>query len=112
VVPPKARTLRSLPVLSLLYDDAMQNISHCGWRKSARATSSTEAAPWIDRAIDLVAPVFEKVWLRGDTQATATYVHSRNFSPTRRAQSSRAECTDTPTTEARVFSSIIAIVIL
>jgi hypothetical protein len=40
--------------------------------RPGNATSSTEAAPWIDRAIDLVAPVFEKVWLRGDTDFSLT----------------------------------------
>jgi len=30
------------------------------------------AAPWMDRAIDLVAPVFERVWLRGDTDFSLT----------------------------------------
>lgn len=30
------------------------------------------AAEWIDRAVDLVSPVFEKVWLRGDTDFSLT----------------------------------------
>lgn len=30
------------------------------------------AAPWMDRAIDLTLPVFEKVWLRGDTDFSLT----------------------------------------
>jgi hypothetical protein len=30
------------------------------------------AAEWMDRAVDLVAPVFEKVWLRGDTDFSLT----------------------------------------
>ena len=34
--------------------------------------SSDGAAAWMDRAIDLVAPVFEKVWLRGDTDFSLT----------------------------------------
>jgi hypothetical protein len=37
--------------------------------------SSDGAAEWMDRAIDLVAPVFKKVWLRGDTDFSLT----RNF---------------------------------
>jgi hypothetical protein len=37
--------------------------------------SSDGAAVWMDHAIDLVAPVFEKVWLRGDTDFALT----RNF---------------------------------
>jgi hypothetical protein len=40
--------------------------------RPGNATSSSEAAPWIDRAIDTVAPVFEKVWLRGDTDFSLT----------------------------------------
>ena len=35
-------------------------------------TSSYGAAEWIDRAIDLVGPVFNKVWLRGDTDFSLT----------------------------------------
>src|SRR2546427_9919966 len=34
--------------------------------------SSDQAAQWIDRAVALVAPVFEKVWLRGDTDFSLT----------------------------------------
>jgi hypothetical protein len=34
--------------------------------------SSDGAAVWIDRAIGLVAPVFKKVWLRGDTDFALT----------------------------------------
>lgn len=34
--------------------------------------SSDGAAQWMDRAIHLVAPVFEKVWLRGDTDFSLT----------------------------------------
>jgi hypothetical protein len=30
------------------------------------------AAPWMDRAIDLAAPVFKQVWLRGDTDFSLT----------------------------------------
>jgi hypothetical protein len=37
--------------------------------------SSDGAAVWLDQAIDLVAPVFQKVWLRGDTDFALT----RNF---------------------------------
>ena len=40
--------------------------------RPGNATSSSEAAPWIDRAIDTVAGVFEKVWLRGDTDFSLT----------------------------------------
>ena len=40
--------------------------------RPGNATSSWEAAPWIDRAIDTVAGVFEKVWLRGDTDFSLT----------------------------------------
>ena len=40
--------------------------------RPGNATSSSEAAPWIDRAIDLVADGFEKVWLRGDTDFSLT----------------------------------------
>jgi hypothetical protein len=40
--------------------------------RPGNATSSSEAGPWIDRAIDLVAGVFEKVWLRGDTDFSLT----------------------------------------
>jgi Transposase DDE domain group 1 len=35
-------------------------------------TSSSGAAPWIDRAIDQVAGRFQKVWLRGDTDFALT----------------------------------------
>lgn len=38
-------------------------------------TSSDGAAEWMDRAIDLVGGVFEKVWVRGDTDFSLT----RNF---------------------------------
>ncbi|MGH9198497.1 MAG: IS1380 family transposase, partial [Acidimicrobiia bacterium] len=34
--------------------------------------SSDGAAEWMDRAIALVAPIFEKVWLRGDTDFSLT----------------------------------------
>ena len=34
--------------------------------------SSDGAAAWMDRALDLVAPVFQKVWLRGDTDFSLT----------------------------------------
>ncbi len=34
--------------------------------------SSDGAAAWMDRAISLVSPVFEKVWLRGDTDFSLT----------------------------------------
>src|SRR6266545_2158952 len=34
--------------------------------------SSDQAAEWIDRAISLVGPVFQKVWLRGDTDFSLT----------------------------------------
>ena len=37
--------------------------------------SSDGAAEWMDHAIDLAAPVFKKVWLRGDTDFSLT----RNF---------------------------------
>lgn len=40
--------------------------------RPGNATSSSEAAPWIDRAIDLVTDVFEEVWLRGDTDFSLT----------------------------------------
>jgi hypothetical protein len=40
--------------------------------RPGNATSSSEASPWIDRAIDTVAGVFEKVWLRGDTDFSLT----------------------------------------
>jgi len=35
-------------------------------------TSSTGAAEWIDRAIDLVSPVFKRIHLRGDTDFSLT----------------------------------------
>lgn len=34
--------------------------------------SSDQAALWMDRAVALVAPVFKKVWLRGDTDFSLT----------------------------------------
>ncbi len=37
--------------------------------------SSDGAAEWMDRAIELTAPVFKKIWLRGDTDFALT----RNF---------------------------------
>ena len=40
--------------------------------RPGNATSSSEAAPWIDRAIDLVGEVFAEVWLRGDTDFSLT----------------------------------------
>jgi hypothetical protein len=39
--------------------------------------SSDGAAAWIDRAIDLAAPVFNKVWLRGDTDFSLTHNFDR-----------------------------------
>ncbi|PYS45743.1 MAG: IS1380 family transposase [Acidobacteria bacterium] len=39
--------------------------------------SSDGAAAWMDRAIDLVAPVFEKVWFRGDTDFSLTHNFDR-----------------------------------
>jgi hypothetical protein len=39
--------------------------------------SSDGAAEWIDRAIDLVAPVFGKVWFRGDTDFSLTHNFDR-----------------------------------
>jgi hypothetical protein len=39
--------------------------------------SSDGAPEWIDRAIDLVAPVFGKVWLRGDTDFSLTHNFDR-----------------------------------
>jgi len=39
--------------------------------------SSDGAAEWMDRAIDLVAPVFEKVWFRGDTDFSLTHNFDR-----------------------------------
>jgi hypothetical protein len=43
--------------------------------RSGNRPSSDGAAEWMDRAIDLAAPVFKKVWLRGDTDFSLT----RNF---------------------------------
>jgi hypothetical protein len=40
--------------------------------RPGNATSSSQAAPWIDRALDLVEGVFEEVWLRGDTDFSLT----------------------------------------
>ena len=40
--------------------------------RPGNATSSFQAAPWIDRAIDLVGEVFTEVWLRGDTDFSLT----------------------------------------
>lgn len=40
--------------------------------RPGNATSSSEAGLWIDRALDTVAGVFEKVWLRGDTDFSLT----------------------------------------
>jgi hypothetical protein len=40
--------------------------------RSGNRPSSDGAAKWMDRAIALVAPVFEKVWLRGDTDFSLT----------------------------------------
>jgi hypothetical protein len=34
--------------------------------------SSDGAAVWMDRALDLTIPVFQKVWLRGDTDFSVT----------------------------------------
>ncbi len=39
--------------------------------------SSDGAAEWMDRAIDLTAPVFKKVWLRGDTDFSLTHHFDR-----------------------------------
>jgi len=39
--------------------------------------SSAGAAEWMDRAIELVAPVFKKVWLRGDTDFSLTHNFDR-----------------------------------
>jgi hypothetical protein len=39
--------------------------------------SSDGAAEWLDRAIDRVAPVFKKVWLRGDTDFSLTHNFDR-----------------------------------
>ena len=39
--------------------------------------SSDGAAEWMDRAIDLAAPVFKKVWLRGDTDFSLTHNFDR-----------------------------------
>lgn len=41
-------------------------------KRPGNATPSSEAGPWIDRAIDQVGDVFEKVWLRGDTHFSLT----------------------------------------
>ena len=39
--------------------------------------SSDGAPQWLDRAIDRVAPVFKKVWLRGDTDFSLTHNFDR-----------------------------------
>ncbi len=39
--------------------------------------SSDGAAEWMDHAIDLAAPVFRKVWLRGDTDFSLTHNFDR-----------------------------------
>jgi hypothetical protein len=39
--------------------------------------SADGAAEWMDLAIDLVAPVFKKVWLRGDTDFSLTHNFDR-----------------------------------
>jgi hypothetical protein len=39
--------------------------------------SSDGAAEWMDRAIDLTSPVFQKVWLRGDTDFSLTHNFDR-----------------------------------
>jgi hypothetical protein len=39
--------------------------------------SSDGAAEWMDRAVDLVAPMFKKVWLRGDTDFSLTHNFDR-----------------------------------
>lgn len=39
--------------------------------------SSDGAAKWLDQAIDLVTPVFKKVWLRGDTDFSLTHNFDR-----------------------------------
>lgn len=36
------------------------------------AVSHLGAAPWMDRALDLVEPVFDRLWLRGDTDFSLT----------------------------------------
>jgi hypothetical protein len=43
--------------------------------RSGNRPSHDGAAEWIERAIDLAAPVFRKIWLRGDTDFSLT----RNF---------------------------------
>ena len=43
--------------------------------RSGNRPSHDGAAEWIDRAIELTAPVFRKIWLRGDTDFSLT----RNF---------------------------------
>jgi hypothetical protein len=39
--------------------------------------SSAGAAEWLDRAINLAAPVFKKVWIRGDTDFSLTHNFDR-----------------------------------
>jgi hypothetical protein len=43
--------------------------------RSGSRTSHEGAAEWMERAIDLTAPVYRKIWLRGDTDFSLT----RNF---------------------------------
>ena len=43
--------------------------------RSGNRPSNDGAADWMDRAIELAAPVFRKIWLRGDTDFSLT----RNF---------------------------------
>ena len=40
--------------------------------RPGNCASNTDATEWMDRGIDLVAPVFKKVWLRGDTAFSLT----------------------------------------
>jgi hypothetical protein len=45
--------------------------------RSGSRPSSDGAAEWMDLAIDRVAPVFKKVWLRGDTDFSLTHNFDR-----------------------------------
>jgi len=45
--------------------------------RSAAAPSHQDAPLWIERALDLVGPVFETVWLRGDTDFSLTRYFDR-----------------------------------
>jgi len=40
--------------------------------RPGNCASNADATEWMDRGIDLVAPVFKKVWLRGDTAFSLT----------------------------------------